>query len=576
MVSTAGKIWIVAITTLLLYGNVPVWGQGVPTWHLQTGEGTPVSWPDVHPWPLDSLEHAALHALHTVQSRGYYLARIDSHHVEKAQHLTLFVTLGPRVTIGYIHIKGASAIDSLDLNNQLYTRPGRPLDPLQLEADVKNLLEYYLRSGFLLARIHVSDISPINTENPQAGITLVVEEGPVSILHSVELEGTVRTRPRHIARIAALRPGEHLTGYNPESIRQRLSETALFRSVDLPEIYLNQDSLIIVRIPVVEEPPGAFDLILGYQPAPSRQRGGRLVGSGHLALRNLFGHGRLLSFEIQRPPGRVSRLNLQLSDPRIMGLPLSLQAHFEGLQQDSTYGKRIYGLQAGYQFRSGLQIFALMNREVVRPGLSGLDIIDTAQRVPLASGFFAGFGIHFRRLDHHTNPRRGFVVETRVEQGRKNRQLKRVRVAADTTDELSRLRQDRLHATLRLYIPTWSRQVLVFGGDMSLLRSNEYDESDLFRLGGATTLRGYDEERFRAPFISRLFTEYRYQIDRSSYGLLFFDLGYLDYNAAGGFYPGFGAGFQLETDVGLILLSLAANTENPALLRAHVGLSVGL
>ena len=81
---------------------------------------------------------------------------------------------------------------------------------------------------------------------------------------------------------------------------------------------------------------------------------------------------------------------------------------------------------------------------------------------------------------------------------------------------------------------------MVLGGETYLLRSDEMDESDLFRFGGATTLRGYDEERFRVPFATRLLAEYRYLVDSTSYGGVFFDLGFVDERHIRGFHPGFG------------------------------------
>ena len=92
------------------------------------------------------------------------------------------------------------------------------------------------------------------------------------------------------------------------------------------------------------------------------------------------------------------------------------------------------------------------------------------------------------RVDQPVNPRRGLVVETHLEQGRKERSLQVVTAAQETTTERTRLRQERLQVRGRLFVPTWRRQVVALGGEAALLRSNAYDQSDLFRFGGATSL----------------------------------------------------------------------------------------
>lgn len=545
-------------------------------WSLQAEDGSLVPWPSARAWSPDSVRHAALDALHTLQAAGYYFARIDSHSVDRTARL--FATRGPRVHVGDVRIEGT--LDSLELKRHLTTRPGRILDPATLDADMQALVGRYAENGFLLAEIDVADITLMEGDPPRLRVTLRVREGPAPRLARVELPGASRTRPGYAARAAGLRPGHRLAGFDAETIRQRLAAMPVFRSVQEPELILEGDSMIVVRIPVEEEAPGAFDLALGYQPPPPGQRRGRLVGSGHLVLRNLFGGGRLLSLELKRPPGSVSRLDAHVSSPYVAGLPLSLEGRFAGLQQDSTYGKRTYGMEIGYMLNSGLHIFGTLHREVTRPGLAGLAIIDGVQRIALATSVFAGIGIRVRHLDNRINPRKGIVVETSLEKGRKRGQSNRAQLDGDPVSQHTVLNQERLLARFRWFVPIKRRHVILLGGEAYLLRSSATDEGDLFRFGGANSLRGYDEERFRTPFATRILLEYRYKIDYASFGLVFFDLGYVDASktreALRGLYPGFGLGFQLGTDVGLITLSLGANTEDPTLVRAHIGLSVGV
>jgi len=136
---------------------------------------------------------------------------------------------------------------------------------------------------------------------------------------------------------------------------------------------------------------------------------------------------------------------------------------------------------------------------------------------------------------------------------------------------------------VRAFVPTLRRQVLALGGDAWVLRADAFDEADLFRIGGATTLRGYDEEQFRARTAARAAAEYRYQIDAVSYAFLFADAGYVDQPALGGrsavsgFRPGYGLGVQLDTPAGLVLATYAASPETGlAAGRIHIGLSFGL
>ena len=137
--------------------------------------------------------------------------------------------------------------------------------------------------------------------------------------------------------------------------------------------------------------------------------------------------------------------------------------------------------------------------------------------------------------------------------------------------------------TGRLYRPTFQRQVLAVGVDASVLLSDVFDESDLFLFGGANSLRGYDEDQFRASTAIRALVEYRILLETLSYAYLFFDLGYLEtpgtfeVPSSKGWYPGFGLGMQFQTRVGLINTSYAMNdSDGVSNGRIHIGLSFGL
>jgi outer membrane protein assembly factor BamA len=204
------------------------------------------------------------------------------------------------------------------------------------------------------------------------------------------------------------------------------------------------------------------------------------------------------------------------------------------------------------------------------------------QRIPRSEVLFYGLGLRYERLDRRINPRRGLYVETNLERGNKERVALEVQEDGEPVEEVRVLEQERLTAELRLFWPTFRRQVGVLGGEAHVLLSNEYDTSDLFRFGGATSLRGYNEEQFLGNAVARVFGEYRYQLDRTSYAFLFADLGYVErpevegQPSARAFHPGYGVGAQLGTDLGLMTISLASNPDDPTGVRAHLGLSIGL
>jgi outer membrane protein assembly factor BamA len=557
-----------------------------PQWRVVL-DGAAAPWPaSVATASLDSVEAVGRRLLAHYRRAGHYYARLDSATVDTAAarpRVQFYLRRGPQVTVGDLQITGASVVPPAELRRLMNTDVGAPLDARRLEADLQALLDRYEEAGHPLAQIRVEE-TRIDTATARLALTLAVDEGPRLWLRRVEVPPDARTSPGLVARLAGLDVGAPLTGYDPERIRSALRAHPFFRSVGAPELSVGADGGAVLRVPVEETAPGAFDLVLGYLPPSGPARGGQLVGSGHLLLEHLFGGGRRVDLSLDRRPGQASIVDLSVSDPYFAGWPVRVTGTFRGEQRDSTYGERRYGLRVGYHVRRRLELAGRLSREVVTPGQAGARLRDGRQRIPRARTLFYGVGVRYATVDRRENPRRGVRIDVRVDQGRKTRALRRVGASGDTTRSTQTLRQERLRGTVRAFLPLFDRQVVALGGDGAVLRSRAYDRSDLFRFGGATSLRGYDEDQFLGNVALRGLLEYRVQLDRRSYVYAFGDLGYVERPALRGapateaWRPGYGVGLQVDTAIGLVRTTYALNPDvaTPADGRLHFGLSVGL
>jgi outer membrane protein assembly factor BamA len=205
--------------------------------------------------------------------------------------------------------------------------------------------------------------------------------------------------------------------------------------------------------------------------------------------------------------------------------------------------------------------------------------------VARATSLFGGAGVSLRRLTGPPeSPRGGLYLDADAALGRKARRADRVTAVGDTLREETALAQQRFEGVARAYVSFFPRQVLALGADAALLFADGYDRSDLFFFGGARSLRGYDEDRFRGHIVGRALAEYRYLLGRRSYAYGFLDVGYARRPALpgtpvalDGWHPGFGIGIQFDSALGLVDASYALNDDDgPTGGRVHVGLAVGL
>lgn len=512
----------------------------------------------------------------SLRAQGHYFASVDSVADGRA-----FISRGPRLEIGEVRFTGVPDDERERIRREMETREGRVLDPTRLEADLAEILARYESEGFALATASVDSIGLIDDQ--RMAVRIRISKGRRLRLKRVELPEGARTSASFVSKLIGHRQGALLEQYDPELIRRRLDETELYESVGEPQLIVEPDSGVVLFIPIEEGDPGSFDLVLGYLPPEGPSGDGRLIGNGRLELRNLLGGGRRISVRLNRLPNQVSSIDVGAGDPFLFGIPLGVEGRFHGIEQDSTYGKQSYQGELAYRFQGGLSAFGGFSREVTRPGQAGLRLAPSGRQViPRSDAWFLGLGMRYTSLDRRVNPTRGIFLETNLESGSKELTDRRIS-GSDTTSIVRSIDQKRLQATTRMYVPAWGRQVLVVGADAGLLISDSYDRSDLFRFGGATSLRGYDEERFLGRAVARGLAEYRFLIDRASYAYTFFDLGYVDrpetpdLEAESGFHPGYGIGIQFRTALGLVNVSAALNPDaGPTEARIHAGLSFGL
>jgi outer membrane protein insertion porin family len=115
------------------------------------------------------------------------------------------------------------------------------------------------------------------------------------------------------------------------------------------------------------------------------------------------------------------------------------------------------------------------------------------------------------------------------------------------------------------FLQLFDKQVLGTSVHAREFRGGGIEVSDLYRLGGATTVRGYREGQFLGSRVAWSNIEYRYGVGLRSFFYLFTDVAYVSspdllssgITASEQTKIGYGAGVRLDTAVGLLGVSLA-------------------
>ena len=519
---------------------------------------------------LLAVEHAKQTIQNVYTNEGYLYARIDSFQIglavppDSAQgfQLAFFITEGVEYKIGSIEIRGAKLFSEGELRSQLATVPGEVLNQTVLKGDIDRLLALYEERGYPLAKIAIDAITPSYDTTLRGGllaIRLRVEEGPRAKIGKIVITGNETTNAEVILRELALRPGTYYNADALASARARVERLGFFESVGKPELYLDQDSTMLILLRVKEASTSAIDGVLGYNPPQNATESGYISGLVDLSLRNISGTGRNATLHYDRTNAQTQTLEVHYLEPWLFGYPLNLAAGFAQRQQDSTYTQTSATGDLSLALTQDIRIIGNLSYERVIPS----DQPDLPFSVYDSRTITTGLSASVDTRDNSIAPRYGVVGLLGASYGIKNIYGPAAFIDSATPATIG-LRTVSLDASgyHALFTPNLVGAVGLHARSVSAI-GGPLDASDMFRIGGIFTIRGYREEVLIASRYAYSNLELRIMMSQFSYFDIFFDGGYLvkDSTATSPAeqpqYPmSYGIGAQLESPIGIIAVSV--------------------
>jgi outer membrane protein insertion porin family len=508
----------------------------------------------------DSLRSGFDPLLIRYQQLGFYSARIDSIEIvggaERSDNtLDVWVNEGSRAMVDSIVFHSMRLFSVYEVLPFFETQRGSVLIDKNLEKDIHSLITQYSNHGYPFVSVTVGSIvsRPCpGSEDDCLTLSLDIVEGPRVTIDRVDISGNNLTRPDVILRESRISIGDIYRLDDVEKARLRLLRLGFFSSVDDPDIVMSESGSGL-KLRVTETAMNTFDGVIGYLPPVQGNDHGTFTGMVNVLLKNMFGTGRRLGARWQHDNVSTQELQFQYLEPWIAGLPVNVGLGFFQRQQDTTYVQRTYDARTEVTAFDNLTLSALFSFDQVIPSATMSGFFVTG-----STSVSTGIEIRYDMRDDPAAPTRGYLYRSDVRVGRKT-------VASQSAGVEERSSLQRYTLDVEWYLSTFSRQVLASSIHARELRSGAIREPDMFRFGGARTLRGYRENQFLGSRIVWGSLEYRLSVGRRSFGYLFTDLGYYLYpgdpelqlpeNQAS--KTGYGLGFQLETGLGILRVSYA-------------------
>lgn len=499
------------------------------------------------------------------KQKGYAEASIDS------------LLASNDTSFAYMHLGDKYYWDQLkfdsipyELISSLYGKikriEGAPFNARESRKLGDDIVRFYENTGYPFARVNFDSVL-INENKVQEKITLI--KGPLIKIDSISIKGTAKINPYVVYRLIAIKPESIYSEKKLQSISSNLSNVPYLESSKAQEFYFTENKNILFLY-LNEHKSNRFSGILGFQNDPATSKL-ILTGDLTLGLKNVFKQGEWINFNWNRFQNASQKLFINLGFPYIFKSPVGIETSLSLFKQDTTY------IDVSLE---GALLFSLSNTSRFEFSVSSRQS-NSLSAVPVNSNTFANvslinysLGIRHLGYDYIPNPRKGLAAYSKLTVSNKKitNQLEGDTINTDPVQYQAIL-------NLNYFIPTFKKQSLGLFLKLGAIFNEHIFQNEMFRLGGLSTIRGFNEESIFASSYGIGTVEYRYLYEKNANIRLFSDIGLIknqNYSPDFGLYIGFGIGASLETKAGIFNIDYAMGKQENQILqlsdaKVHIG-----
>lgn len=507
---------------------------------------------------LDSLEHTVLKQFdteHTIQNEeeqknkitavvkqlqksGFINTTIDS--IQTTENKTLaFVSLHQQfeqLRI-YYDIKKLDLSDIQNLYDTITTEYFEiPLKDLELV--MNTLLLQFVKKGKSFTNLYLSDFT--QTQNGLSA-KLNLNISTTRYIDEVIVNGYEEFPKSFIKHYLQIKEGDVFNEDQLNKASQAINTLPFANELKAPEVLFTNDSTS-VYLYMKKLKSNRFDGLIGF----STNEEGKLEFNGYLdlQLQNVLNKGELLAIQWKSNADDRKTFDLELQTPYLFGSPLSPSVYFNIYKQDSTFLNIKTHINLKYDLNQNNALSAHYRSE------SSTDLREeiTSEGIEEFKSSYFGFSYSHRQLDSQFRNQYKLYINLIGYWGNRTKTIENLNTS-----------QQRYELKAHFNWQLNNRNYLFIQTSNGILFSDDILENELYRIGGANSIRGFNEESIFASTYTVLNLEYRYLTANQSYLYTITDFAYVEnevINYASQLFS-FGVGYSYQTKSGLVDLSYA-------------------
>lgn len=511
-----------------------------------------------------------------LRASGYLAASIDSIVIDSA---TTYLHIYTGEKFDNIILRNgnldAALLSNAGVKHQLTS--GKKISIADVEMIKARIIRECENSGYPFASVQLDSFESIGNA---FSAKVFLQKNDLIQFDSIQIIGKTKAKRAFLKNYLGIKLNKPYNETTVKRITQRLNELQFVETIQ-PNTVEFSNGKARVNLYLKDRKASQFDLLLGLLPGSSGKKL-LITGEARIYLISSFGMGEEFYLQWKKLQPKTQQLDVRVSYPYLIGLPLGISARFELYKRDTSYldldGD--YGIQ--YQIIGSNYLKAsLRQHNTIVTNVDTAYILRTRslpKSLDVSTNEFA-LEYFLQKLDYRFNPVSGYVLKVGGSAGIKK--IKRNNNIIGLFDELRNENFDYLYDTFPLktfqfrialsiekYWKLASRHTIKTSFDGKYFYNRSILDNDKYRIGGVNSLRGFDDQSIFTPYYGMANLEYRFLLSKNSYFSAFFNAAIVEDIRVGkgpvDFPFGFGAGAAIETKAGIfgIMYAIGRQLDN--------------
>lgn len=465
---------------------------------------------------------------------GYFMNTL--HKIEKKNNeYVAFFSLNSKIDNAIIKINATSEIyfEKTALKNGIISIPIK-----KLEIMLSNISKKLDKEGKSFSKVQLKNIS---LKDKTIFADLEIEPSKKRIINRIIIKGYENFPTSYLKNHYNIKP---TTIFNKQKIKEisKISKNLqIITEIKPPEVLFTKDSTLLYMY-LRKNQHNNFDGIVSFA---SKENGDVLFnGTIDIRLNNILDTGEKFQLFWNSIGEEKQEIKLATEIPYIFNSKFSPNISFSIYKQDSTFLNTKFDSKLFYNFNSKIKFAATYNSESSENLQENL-----TNNIEAYSNYFLGI------LFQYNIPKNDFFFNDLFH-------LKiNPAIGKRKTDENS-INQFKIEASASYIWDLNLRSSIFIKNKTGYLNSDSFIYNELFRIGGANSIRGFNEQSIYTNNYTYINIEYRYLTSEKSYLYTITDLGRVKVNSKNNNLLGIGLGYLFNTRNSQVNIGIVAGKDN--------------